>query len=171
MAELIVLPKMTLSMEEGLIGQWYIKEGDVIKIDDPLCSVENEKETDDLMSAYEGTILKLIAEEGGTYPANAPIAVVGEPGEDFSALLAGTEDRAAASATKATEEESALSELYVSAPRPQSSLQGEARVSMMPKVRKLVLEKGIDIDELARFCEGRKITEEEVEAFELFTGL
>ena len=159
MAEFIVLPKLTLTMEEGLLGNWYIKEGDVIKLDDPLCSVENEKEVADVLSAYEGTILKLIGEEGETYATNAPIAVVGEPGEDFSALLAGID-----SGAPLEEDIKPLTQ----APLERAGSEGVQGVkgSMMPKVRKLVQQKGIDIQMLIAFCDGRKITEAEVEAFE-----
>jgi pyruvate dehydrogenase E2 component (dihydrolipoamide acetyltransferase) len=148
---------MTLSMEEGYIGEWYVKEGDEVKADDPLCSVENEKETEDLTSVQEGTILKLIAEEGGTYPVNSPIAIIGSPGEDISALLA----KAAEPAAEPAAEEKAESIL----PAPVVANR-EPQVSMMPKVRMLIRQKGIDLDELISFCDGRKITEAEVEAFE-----
>ena len=87
MAEFIVLSKMTLTMEEGTVAKWLVKEGDSVKLDDPLCSVENEKETEDILSIYEGTILKLLAEEGEVYPVNTPIAVIGEAGEDITALM------------------------------------------------------------------------------------
>ena len=159
MAEFIVLPKMTLTMEEGLLGEWYVKEGDVIKEDDPLCSVENEKETADVLSVYEGTILKLIGIEGEVYPANAPIAVVGEPDEDYSALLAAAEAKKAA-------KESGSTQVQMPVTRLQSDVINDSKVAMMPKVRKLVQQKGIDLDELAAFCGGRRITEAEVEAFE-----
>lgn len=154
MAEFIVLSKMTLTMEEGTLAKWLVKEGDTVKADDPLCSVENEKETEDMLSIYEGVILKLIAEEGEAYPVNTPIAVVGQAGEDITGLLAelGSKEKEEAEATAAVRQVAA----------PAKSVQGK----MMPKIRKLIQQKGIDADELARFCGGRKITEEEIEAFE-----
>ena len=162
MAEFIVLPKMTLTMEEGLLGKWYVREGDVIKYDDLLCSVENEKEVADVLSVYEGTILKLIGEEGEAYPANAPIAVIGEPGEDFSALMAAME-------AKAGQKEDSVPQAQAAAKTKEDTKDdagSQVRGGMMPKVRKLVQEKGIDIGALIAFCDGRKITEAEVEAFE-----
>ena len=164
MAELIVLPKMTLTMEEGLLGNWYVKEGDVIKADDPLCSVENEKEVADVLSVYEGTILKIIGIEGETYPSNSPIAVVGEPGEDYSALLE-------ASATKEPKPSESKEALIPQVQSPSEQLgSGGVQGNMMPKVRRLVVQKGIDIGKLIEFCAGRKITETEVEAFEKTQG-
>jgi len=147
---------MTLTMEEGFIGEWYVKEGDVIKIDDQLCSVENEKETEVMVSMYEGTILKIIAPEGVSYPVRTPIAVVGQPGEDFSALLA--------AAVKKEEEEEPQPQIQRTVAPVQNVLGDQYRI--MPKVRKLIQEKGIDIEELVAFCDGRRITEAEVEAFE-----
>jgi len=163
MAEFIILPKMTLTMEEGLIGEWYVKEGDVIKEDDPLCSVENEKEVADVLSVYEGTILKLIAAEGEVYPANAPIAVVGEPGEDYSSLLAEAE-------AKKEAKEAVNTQVLMPVTRIQSDAGDDTKAKMMPKVRKLIQQKGIDLNELIAFCGGRKITEAEVEAFEQSRG-
>ncbi len=154
MAEFIVLSKMTLTMEEGTVAKWLVKEGDAVKIDDPLCSVENEKETEDMLSIYEGMILKLLAEEGEPYPVNTPIAVVGQEGEDISGLLSELENK------EKVEAEAAAVIRQVAAPA--KNVQGK----MMPKIRKLIQQKGIDADELARFCEGRKITEEDIVAFE-----
>ena len=155
MAEFIVLSKMTLTMEEGTVAKWLVKEGDSVKLDDPLCSVENEKETEDILSIYEGTILKLLAEEGEVYPVNTPIAVIGEAGEDITALMD--------SLSKQTEEKKEEEEAAVRRVVPQAkNVQGK----MMPKIRKLIQQKGIDEDELAAFCAGRKITEEEIAAFE-----
>ncbi len=151
MAEFVVLSKMTLTMEEGTIAKWLVSEGDTVTMDTPLCSVENEKETEDMLSIYEGTILKLLAEEGEVYPVKTPIAVVGQPGEDIAALLAtlnGSEK----------EEQAAVPQRQVQV----QSVQGK----MMPKVRKLIQQKGIDMDALIAFCGERKITEAEVCAFE-----
>ncbi|MEA4854009.1 MAG: dihydrolipoamide acetyltransferase family protein [Christensenella sp.] len=155
MAEFIVLSKMTLTMEEGTVAKWLVKEGDSVKLDDPLCSVENEKETEDILSIYEGTILKLLAEEGEVYPVNTPIAVIGEAGEDITALM----DSLSKQAEEKKEEEAAAVRRVVSQAK---NVQGK----MMPKIRKLIQQKGIDEDELAAFCAGRKITEEEIAAFE-----
>ncbi len=151
MAEFIVLSKMTLTMEEGTVAKWLVSEGDAVKLDDPLCSVENEKETEDMLCIYEGTILKLIAEEGELYPVNTPIAVVGQPGEDISSLMSTLEQGA-------QEEETAVRQVAA----PAKNVQGK----MMPKIRKLIQQKGIDADELIRFCGERKVTEEEIAAFE-----
>ena len=157
MAELILMPKMTLTMQEGFIGEWYIKEGDAIKIDDPLCSIENEKETEDLMSLYEGTILKIVAADGESYPVKFPIAVVGAQGDEYDSLL-----EKAKSAI--TEEEEQRPQVAVTAAPARNVIGDQYRI--MPKVRKVIEEKGIDIEELAAFCDGRRITEAEIAAFE-----
>jgi len=148
---------MTLSMEEGFISEWLVKEGDRINIDDPLCNVENEKEVDVLLSIYEGTILKIIAESGDTYPVNSAIAVVGEPGEDFSSLIA--EIKHVETKTEYSQPQT------VRSVEPTQIIQGD-QYRIMPKVRKLIQEKGIDIDALVTFCNGRRITEAEVAAYE-----
>ncbi len=152
MAEFIVLPKMNLTMEEGTLAKWYKKEGDKITEEEPLCSVENEKETEDMLSIVSGTILKLIGEEGSLYKISTPIAIVGEEGEDFSALLN--------SLNNAGEEKDAEREKI------NVSQKIGAGLRMMPKIRKLIKEKGINIEDLVAFAGEKTITEADITAFE-----
>lgn len=87
MAEAIRMPKMSDTMEEGVIGNWLKKVGDVIKTGDILAEVETDKATMELESYNEGTLLYITAEKN--IPIDGLIAVVGKPGEDFKALLDG----------------------------------------------------------------------------------
>ena len=87
MAEAIRMPKMSDTMEEGVIGNWLKKVGDVIKTGDILAEVETDKATMELESYNEGTLLYITAEKN--IPIDGLIAVVGKPGEDFKALLEG----------------------------------------------------------------------------------
>lgn len=89
MAEAIRMPKMSDTMEEGVIAEWHKKVGDEIKSGDILAEVETDKATMDLESYEEGTLLYIGVEKGAAVPINGIIAVVGKPGEDFKALLNG----------------------------------------------------------------------------------
>ncbi|MCP9753602.1 biotin/lipoyl-binding protein [Lacihabitans sp. CCS-44] len=89
MAEVIRMPKMSDTMEEGVIAAWNVKVGDVVKSGDILAEVETDKATMDMESYYDGTILYIGVEKGKAVPIDAIIAVIGAPGEEYQALLSG----------------------------------------------------------------------------------
>jgi pyruvate dehydrogenase E2 component (dihydrolipoamide acetyltransferase) len=98
MAEVIRMPKMSDTMDEGVIAGWNVKVGDKVNSGDILAEVETDKATMDMESYEDGTILYIGVKKGEAVPINAVMAVIGEPGEDFQALL----DAEAAPADKAT---------------------------------------------------------------------
>lgn len=98
MAEVIRMPKMSDTMEEGVIAAWNVKVGDVVKSGDILAEVETDKATMDMESYYDGTILYIGVEKGQAVPIDAVIAVIGAPGEDYSSLIGSTPTPVAAPA-------------------------------------------------------------------------
>ena len=89
MAQKIILPKQGLQMTEGVITTWLKQEGDSVKEGEPLFEMETDKLSITIDSTATGTVLKLLYEEGDMVPVTETIAIVGNPGEDYSALLAG----------------------------------------------------------------------------------
>ncbi len=87
MAEVIRMPKMSDTMEEGVIAAWNVKVGDVVKSGDILAEVETDKATMDMESYYDGTVLFIGVQKGDAVPIDAIMAVIGTPGEDFQSLL------------------------------------------------------------------------------------
>lgn len=89
MARIVKMPRLTDTMEEGVITVWHKKEGDKIKKGELLAEIETDKATIEFESPAYGTILKILAKEGEAVPVGKPIAVVGEPGEqvDLDAIL------------------------------------------------------------------------------------
>ncbi|MFN3783586.1 MAG: 2-oxo acid dehydrogenase subunit E2 [Spirosomataceae bacterium] len=90
MAEVIRMPKMSDTMEEGVIAAWNVKVGDKVKSGDILAEVETDKATMDMESYEEGTILYIGVEKGQAVPIDAIIAVIGKDGEDYAHLLGGS---------------------------------------------------------------------------------
>ena len=88
MADIIIMPKQGLLMEEGTITAWLKNEGDQVKENEPLFEMETDKLTITMESTATGTLLKIIHGVGDVVPITKPIAVVGAPGEDISAILA-----------------------------------------------------------------------------------
>ncbi len=87
MAEVIRMPKMSDTMLEGVIANWLKKVGDVIKSGDIIAEVETDKATMELENYEDGTLLYIGIKAGEAAPVDGIIAIVGAPGEDYSALL------------------------------------------------------------------------------------
>ena len=87
MAEIIRMPKMSDTMEEGVIASWLKKVGDEIKSGDILAEVETDKATMELESYDDGTLLHIGIKDGESVPVNGIIAIIGEKNEDISEIL------------------------------------------------------------------------------------
>lgn len=98
MATIVIMPKQGLMMEEGTITRWLKKEGEAVAAGEPLFEMETDKLTITMDAEAGGTLLKILHPEGDVVPITQPIAVLGAPGEDISALLGGTAGPAAAGA-------------------------------------------------------------------------
>ena len=92
MAEVIKMPRLSDTMEEGTVAKWLVKKGDKISEGDILAEIETDKATMEFESFYEGTLLHIGVEEGDTAPVDQLLAIIGDEGEDISSLLNGKED-------------------------------------------------------------------------------
>ena len=86
MAEIIRMPRMSDTMEEGNIVNWLKKEGDKVKIGETIAEVETDKATMELDSFVEGVLLHIAVKEGPV-AINGVIAVIGNAGEDWKAAI------------------------------------------------------------------------------------
>jgi len=89
MAEVINMPRLSDTMEEGVVAKWLKKVGDKVEEGDILAEIETDKATMEFESFYEGTLLHIGIEEGETAPVDDLLAIIGEKGEDISGLLKG----------------------------------------------------------------------------------
>ncbi len=87
MAEVIKMPKMSDTMEEGVIASWLVKEGDKVQSGDILAEVETDKATMELESYEDGTLLYIGVKEKDAVPVDGVIAIIGEKGENIDDLL------------------------------------------------------------------------------------
>ena len=87
MAEVILMPRLSDTMTEGVIAAWHKKVGDKVKKGDLLAEVETDKATMDLESYKDGTLLFTGTDKGGKVQVNDLLAIIGKPGEDISTLL------------------------------------------------------------------------------------
>jgi pyruvate dehydrogenase E2 component (dihydrolipoamide acetyltransferase) len=87
MAEVILMPRLSDTMTEGVIAAWHKKVGDSVKKGDLLAEVETDKATMDLESYKDGTLLHIGTDKGGKLQVNDLLAIIGNTGEDISGLL------------------------------------------------------------------------------------
>src|ERR1700691_5662119 len=88
MAKILEMPKLSPTMEEGVLAAWHKKEGDDIGVDDLLAEVETDKATMEFRAFDKGTLLKLLVPGGSNVKLGQPVAILGAPGEDVTPLLA-----------------------------------------------------------------------------------
>ena len=116
MATNVILPKQGLQMTEGTLTQWLVKEGGDCKEGEPLFEMETDKLTITMDSPATGKLLKIIHGAGDTVPITKTIAIIGEAGEDISALLAEAAPAAAPAAPAAQSDPSAPAAAPAAAP-------------------------------------------------------
>ena len=151
MASIVIMPKQGLMMTEGTITSWLKKEGEDVVTGQPLFEMETDKLTITMNAEVSGTLLKIIHPEGDVVPITQPIAIVGAPGEDISALLGG--EAPAPAAAPAAEVPAP-----VAAPAPAAApeeLPASASLVIMPK-QGLMMTEGTIIKWLVQ--EGEQVT-------------
>jgi pyruvate dehydrogenase E2 component (dihydrolipoamide acetyltransferase) len=92
MAELIKMPRLSDTMEEGTVASWLKKVGDKVEEGDILAEIETDKATMEFESFYEGTLLYIGVQVGETTNVDDPLAIIGEPNEDYTSLLSSSND-------------------------------------------------------------------------------
>lgn len=91
MAEIIRMPLLSDTMTEGVIVEWHKKVGDSVAADEPIADVETDKATMEVIPYVDGILLYIGVEVGNAVPVNEVIAIIGEEGEDYQALLEDTQ--------------------------------------------------------------------------------
>ena len=143
MATIVVMPQLGNSVESCIIVEWMIAEGDTVSVDQTLASIETDKSTMEVPSTAEGTVLKLLWEEGDEVPVKDPLIIVGEPGEDISGLVPGG-DAAPAEADAPAEQAAAAPE----AAAPAFATE-RATGAVSPRARALAASNGVDASAIA----------------------
>ncbi len=96
MAKIVDMPKLSPTMEEGVLATWHKKEGDTMDVDDLLAEVETDKATMEFRALDKGTLLKILVPPGTLVKLGEPVAIVGAPGDDLSAFASLPAPRSAA---------------------------------------------------------------------------
>ena len=160
MADVIRMPRLSDTMQEGVIKSWIKKVGDAVKPGDVLAEVETDKATMDLEAFQEGILLH-VAVPSGAVPVEGIIAIIGKKGEDISALLQDTAPKAAIAPSE-TPESSKNNEPTATAQNV-SSESKEDRIKVSPLAKSLAKEKGVDISKISGSGENGRIIKRDIE--------
>jgi pyruvate dehydrogenase E2 component (dihydrolipoamide acetyltransferase) len=156
------MPKMSDTMTEGVIVSWLKKVGDDIKPGDILAEVETDKATMELENYVKGTLLHIGIPAGGSVPVDALIAIVGQKGDDISALLNGATAPVAPAKTEEAKVETVATTV---ASAPVANTSNDSRIKASPLAKKIADEKGIDINSVSGSGDGGRIVKRDVETF------
>ena len=182
MAQIIGLPKLSPTMEEGILVRWVKKEGDKISPGDVIAEVETDKANMEFPLEDEGVLLKLLVKEGQTVKLGDPVAVLGEAGENPDSALAGLKPSAVSSQPqkqpsafssqpsaqkqpeqKAPEQQPAAPAQKAEAQTAEEAPRSDGRMKASPLARKIATEKGVDLRLIHGSGPGGRIVKRDVE--------
>lgn len=190
MAVVVDMPKLSDTMEEGVIAKWNVKEGDSVESGDVIAEVETDKATMDVEVFDAGMVLKIMADEGEAVPLGGKIAIIGDKGEDISDLLGdesekkgtvseqGSKDSEAADKKSASKEgkkkfDPLFGELNgkgtTSTDKQKTSVE-DGRIKASPLARNMAADQGIDLKKVEGSGPGGRIVKRDIETFEETAG-
>src|SRR5881394_2060709 len=149
MASVITMPRLSPTMEEGVLAKWTKKVGDAISPGDVIAEVETDKANMDFPLEDEGVLLKLLVKEGETIKLGAPVAILGAAGEDISAAMAEVQGGAKPAPAAAPAAAPKTEEKKPTTTTTTSTSNGGGRVKASPLARKIADDKGVDLHAVA----------------------
>jgi len=162
--EIVTMPRLSDTMEEGTVATWLKKVGDAIEEGDILAEIETDKATMEFESFYSGTLLHIGIQEGQSAPVDDVLAIIGPAGTDVSAVLSGdtaatsTPSTAAAPVSAPTPAETPVtSSQTVQAPT------NGGRVFVSPLAKRIAADRGIDLSQLQGSGENGRIIRRDLE--------
>ena len=178
-AEVVEMPLMSDTMEEGNIAAWHKKVGDKVESGDLLAEIETDKATMDFEAPSEGTLLYIGSEAGSAIKVGAVLAIIGEAGADYETLLkahnagggAAKEETSAAPAQESKPAAAQPAESKASAPAPAAApaannATSNGRVKASPLARKMAEDQGYNLADIPGSGEGGRIVKRDVETFQ-----
>jgi pyruvate dehydrogenase E2 component (dihydrolipoamide acetyltransferase) len=160
-ATVVRMPKMSDTMTDGNIVAWHKKVGDKVKSGELLAEVETDKATMELESYEDGTLLYIGVEAGNSIKVDGVIAIIGEAGADYNALLNASNAPVAVVSNAAP--------VAVAAPVSQveanSVTTNDARVKISPLAKSLAKEKGIDLGAVKGSGEQGRIVKRDIDSY------
>ena len=172
MAEVINMPRLSDTMEEGTLAKWFKKVGDTVKEGEILAEIETDKATMEFESFHDGILLHIGIDEGSTAPVDSIIAIIGSKDEDISSLLKNT-DKKVKEEPKPEVKEEPKPEVkeepkpeVKEEPKPVSNNNKPSdRIIISPLAKSLAKEKGIDISSVKGTGHNGRIIKRDIDSF------
>lgn len=165
MAVVINMPRLSDTMEEGVVAKWHVKVGDQINEGDLLAEIETDKATMDFEAfpGQEGKLLYVGVQEGETAPVDNVLAILGTEGEDVEAIL---NAQSGSSANAQNEVVAAPSKAEAAqSPTVEAKTDDDSRVKASPLAKKMAEEKGISLSQVTGTGEGGRIVKRDIDEF------
>ncbi|APG61115.1 pyruvate dehydrogenase complex dihydrolipoamide acetyltransferase [Christiangramia salexigens] len=165
--EIINMPRLSDTMEEGTVAAWLKQEGDKVEEGDILAEIETDKATMEFESFYEGTLLKIGIQEGETAKVDSLLAIIGPEGTDVSKInISGGASKAKKSSSKSEDkEESKASEDKKEQSGSQSESKDGGRIFASPLAKKMAEDRGINLSDVKGSGENGRIVKKDIENF------
>jgi pyruvate dehydrogenase E2 component (dihydrolipoamide acetyltransferase) len=166
-AEIVLMPKMSDTMNEGVIAAWHKKVGDTVKSGELLAEIETDKATMEYESYNTGTLLYIGAEPGKAVAVNGVLAIVGEPNADWKTLLSAHQAKASGASSETVKASVGSQSPVASNQQPVTSTveSSNGRVKASPLAKKMAKDKGLDIRKIAGTGEHGRVTRRDVENY------
>ncbi len=171
MEEVVLMPRLSDTMTEGVIASWQKNVGDTVKKGEVLAEIETDKATMELESYKNGTLLYQGAKGGEKIAVNELLCIIGEPGMNIDAIVAAAKGGAVAQEPAATEapEAQLQAESSQSATAPAQATEpavvNEGRIIASPLAKKLAQEKGIDLRYVKGSADNGRIVKQDIDNF------
>ena len=169
----ILMPRLSDTMTEGVIADWHKKVGDTVKKGDILADIETDKATMELESYKEGILLHIGAQKGEKIAVNDLLAVIGDKSKvDLPKIIASAANKGGTPAATAQPAAAAQAPAAVTTPATTTiaansglSVSADGRIKASPLAKKLAAEKGIDISRVAGSGDNGRIVKKDVDSF------
>lgn len=169
MAKIIEMPKLSDTMTEGAIARWIVAEGDKIQPGMPIVEIETDKATMEYESPAGGNLLKILVGDKSQCPLNAPIAVIGKPGENWEEELNKHQQKTNKQSAPATENSPPKETHATTATPPIADTtpisESPERIKVSPLARKIAASKKVDLSSIRGTGPGGRIVQRDVESF------
>jgi pyruvate dehydrogenase E2 component (dihydrolipoamide acetyltransferase) len=164
-AEIVLMPKMSDTMTDGVIAAWHKKVGDPVKNGELLAEIETDKATMEYESYNTGTLLYIGAEPGKSVAVNGVLAIIGEKNADWQTLLKAHQGKGQATQESSPPKNEQAPAQSTSAAPQQAEHGSNGRVKASPLAKKLAKDKGVDIAQIQGSGDHGRITKRDVENF------
>ena len=167
--EVILMPRLSDTMTEGVIASWHKNVGDAVKKGDLLADVETDKATMELESYKDGVLLYQGAQKGDKVAVNSLLCIIGDPAKvDVNSIVAAASGAASAPAASAPAPAAAPTPapaVATTTVATSSSVASNGRVKASPLAKKLAAEKGIDIQMIHGSGDGGRIIKSDIDNY------